>query len=128
MFASVSQSESIPSHNPLIKDINHSGNTPLHWAALNGHLEAVKLLVAAGADPSIKNNAGKVAAVEAEEAGKDEVVSWLLSTENLESQSKEEDMEEQDDESAGKEDVEKDAGDDKMEDVEHGIIGGPTER
>ncbi|OJJ55256.1 hypothetical protein ASPSYDRAFT_159153 [Aspergillus sydowii CBS 593.65] len=37
---------------------NHSGNTPLHWAALNTHLECVKLLVDAGADVSIKNEAG----------------------------------------------------------------------
>ncbi|KAJ6155739.1 hypothetical protein N7470_006305 [Penicillium chermesinum] len=29
---------------------NHSGNTSLHWAALNTHLECVKALVEAGAD------------------------------------------------------------------------------
>lgn len=37
---------------------NNSGNTPLHWAALNTHLECVKALVEAGADLDIKNDAG----------------------------------------------------------------------
>ncbi|KAJ5145839.1 uncharacterized protein N7515_000403 [Penicillium bovifimosum] len=37
---------------------NYSGNTPLHWAALNAHLECVKALVEAGADLDIKNDAG----------------------------------------------------------------------
>ncbi|KAL5335811.1 hypothetical protein BJX70DRAFT_374247 [Aspergillus crustosus] len=47
---------------------NHSGNTPLHWAALNTHLECVKALVAAGADVSIKNEAGLDAVFLAERA------------------------------------------------------------
>ncbi|CAG8186683.1 unnamed protein product [Penicillium salamii] len=37
---------------------NYSGNTPLHWAALNTHLECVKALVGAGADLDVKNDAG----------------------------------------------------------------------
>ncbi|KAJ5576163.1 hypothetical protein N7535_003089 [Penicillium sp. DV-2018c] len=37
---------------------NYSGNTPLHWAALNAHLECVKALVEAGADLDVKNDAG----------------------------------------------------------------------
>ena len=57
---------------------NASGNTPLHWAALNGHLPAVKLLVEAGADPTIINKAGKDAVYEAEANEKNEVASWLL--------------------------------------------------
>ena len=47
---------------------NHSGNTPLHWAALNTHLECVKALVEAGADVTIKNNAGHDAVFLAERA------------------------------------------------------------
>ncbi|KAL4917976.1 ankyrin repeat-containing domain protein [Aspergillus aurantiobrunneus] len=42
----------------VVNHRNHSGNTPLHWAALNTHLQCVKLLVEAGADVSIKNEAG----------------------------------------------------------------------
>lgn len=60
---------------------NHSGNTPLHWAALNTHLECVKALVETGADVTIKNDAGHDAvflaersawSASAEEAGGDE--------------------------------------------------------
>ncbi|KAL1974757.1 hypothetical protein VTN31DRAFT_4961 [Thermomyces dupontii] len=47
---------------------NHSGNTPLHWAALNTHLDCVKILVEAGADISVKNDAGHDAAFLAERA------------------------------------------------------------
>ncbi|KAF7178016.1 hypothetical protein CNMCM7691_006656 [Aspergillus felis] len=42
----------------VVNHRNHSGNTPLHWAALNTHLECVKALVEAGADIAIKNDAG----------------------------------------------------------------------
>ena len=47
---------------------NHSGNTPLHWAALNTHLDCVKALVEAGADVTIKNDAGHDAVFLAERA------------------------------------------------------------
>ena len=57
---------------------NASGNTPLHWAALNGHLSAVKLLVTARADTTVVNKAGKDVVSEAEAGEKDEVVAWLL--------------------------------------------------
>ena len=56
---------------------NASGNTPLHWASLNGHLEAVKLLVAAGTDVEVTNHTGRNAADEAENGEKVEVVEWL---------------------------------------------------
>ena len=57
---------------------NSSGNTSLHWAALNGHFEAVKLLVEAGADISNLNLARHDAVAEAEKSGKVEVAEWLL--------------------------------------------------
>ncbi|KAL2824053.1 ankyrin repeat-containing domain protein [Aspergillus cavernicola] len=52
----------------ILNHRNHSGNTPLHWAALNTHLECVKALVEAGADISIKNEAGLDAVFLAERA------------------------------------------------------------
>ena len=63
----------------LLNRNNSSGNTSLHWAAMNGHLECVKVLVGAGGDATIKNGAGREAAVEAERAGKEDVASFLLS-------------------------------------------------
>jgi len=65
----------------LVNHRNVSGNTPLHWAALNGHIEIVKALVGAGADPTIVNEAGRDAVVEAEyssQNGADECATWLL--------------------------------------------------
>jgi ankyrin repeat protein len=38
---------------------NAEGETALHAAAKEGHLETVKLLIAAGADPTIKTDGGK---------------------------------------------------------------------
>jgi hypothetical protein len=86
----------------VINHRNHSGNTPLHWAALNTHLECVKALVEAGADIGVKNDAGLDAiflaertAWSTEEEGKEapaeeegagemtkgrQVVEWLLSS------------------------------------------------
>ncbi|KAL2809748.1 ankyrin repeat-containing domain protein [Aspergillus granulosus] len=52
----------------VVNHRNHSGNTALHWAALNTHLECVKALVEAGADVSIKNQAGLDAVFLAERA------------------------------------------------------------
>ena len=34
------------------------GSTPLHWAAINGHVEAVAALLMAGADPNLRNDYG----------------------------------------------------------------------
>jgi hypothetical protein len=62
----------------LINAVNEAGNTPLHWAALNGHLESVKLLIQNGADVTIINQAGHDAVFEAEINDKNEVVDWLL--------------------------------------------------
>ncbi|KAJ5113918.1 hypothetical protein N7456_002452 [Penicillium angulare] len=56
---------------------NYSGNTPLHWAALNTHLECVKALVEAGADVAIKNDAGHDAVFLAERAA------WSASAEEV---------------------------------------------
>jgi len=57
---------------------NSQGNTPMHWAAYNGHLQVVKALIDAGADMWIKNQAGHLAMFEAERAEKNEVVQYML--------------------------------------------------
>jgi uncharacterized protein len=65
----------------LLDHKNSSGNTPLHWAAVNGYIKCVKILVAAGADPTITNKAGHDALYEADCSGKDggrEVTEWML--------------------------------------------------
>jgi hypothetical protein len=56
----------LPSPSSLPNHPNTQGNTPLHWTALNHHLPCLKLLVNAGADPSIVNKAGMDAVFEAE--------------------------------------------------------------
>jgi len=65
----------------LVNQKNKNGNTPLHWAAVNGHISCVKALVAAGGDPTITNNAGHDALYEADCTGKEggrEVAEWIL--------------------------------------------------
>ena len=62
----------------IINAQNEAGNTALHWAALNGHLEAVKVLLENGGDPTITNARGHDAVYEAELNDKQEVVEWVL--------------------------------------------------
>jgi uncharacterized protein len=65
----------------LINQKNTYGSTPLHWAAVNGHLSCVKALVGAGADPAITDNAGHDALYEADRSGKEggaDVAEWIL--------------------------------------------------
>jgi len=62
----------------LINRQNQQGNSPLHWAAYNGHLAVVEALVDGGADMWVKNGAGHLAMFEAERADKSEVVQYLL--------------------------------------------------
>lgn len=76
---------------------NRSGNTPLHWAALNSHLEAVKILIAAGANSSVRNKAGHDVVYEAAINSKEDVVEWLLKEGHLEEEAADDDDDDDDD-------------------------------
>lgn len=102
---------------------NAASNTPLHWAALNGHVSAVKVLVGAGADMWVRNSAGNLAVFEAENAGKDEVVAYLLAEggterEKGESGAGEEEKDEQDGDGEEIEDVRITMGDVNLDNAE----------
>ncbi|CCH62099.1 hypothetical protein TBLA_0G01550 [Henningerozyma blattae CBS 6284] len=81
------------------KYINHAnkeGNTPLHWASLNGKLETVKLLCDEyEADPFIRNNAGHDSIYEAENNGKEVIENYFLSKYDVEPGSDDDDEVEQ---------------------------------
>ena len=62
-----------------INATNGRGNTSLHWAVFTGQEEAVKTLLAAGGcDVFVKNEMGLTAAMDAERAGKGELVVLIL--------------------------------------------------
>ncbi|KAF7350876.1 Ankyrin repeat-containing protein P16F5.05c [Mycena sanguinolenta] len=67
----------------LLSAGNSAQSTPLHWAALNSHLDIVKKLVQFPGGPGIdlidnKNAAGRSPLAEAELAGWDEGAQWLV--------------------------------------------------
>lgn len=95
----------------IINAQNQAGNTALHWSALNGHLEAVKVLLEHGGDPTVTNARGHDAVYEAELNDKSEVVEWVLKEggEGLE------------------EGVSGEAGDDEDENADDEAVGGDTE-
>ena len=55
-----------------------NGWTPLFFAASNGFLDAVKLLLSAGADPRAKDNEGKTILFHAAQGSHKQTVSFLL--------------------------------------------------
>ncbi|AGO13017.1 AaceriAFL146Wp [[Ashbya] aceris (nom. inval.)] len=58
---------------------NATGNTALHWAALNGRLEVVQLLCDDyEADPFVRNSFGHDAIYEAESGSRDDVEAYFL--------------------------------------------------
>ncbi|KAF7289232.1 Ankyrin repeat-containing protein P16F5.05c [Mycena indigotica] len=67
----------------LLSAQNNAQSTPLHWAALNSHLNIVKKLVEFPGGPGvdlidIKNAAGRSPLAEAELTGWDEGAQWLV--------------------------------------------------
>jgi uncharacterized protein len=63
----------------FLDDANEHGNTGLHWAALGGHLEAVKLLVEQGAAPALANERNYVPLDLAQFNDKTAVADYFLS-------------------------------------------------
>jgi ankyrin repeat protein len=57
---------------------NEYGNTGLHWAALGGHLEMVKLLMENGASPVLANDKEYVPLDLAAQNGKFDVVNYFF--------------------------------------------------
>lgn len=93
----------------LISAQNAPKSTPLHWAALNAHLEIVQALVRFEGGPGIdlidtKNAAGRTPLGEAELAGWDEGAAWLVKMMNLDAGDGE-NKEGEDSEAGGAEDI-----------------------
>jgi hypothetical protein len=67
--------------NKLFSDVNittYNGRTPLHWAAFCGVETGCQMLIAQGADPSIRDKSGKLAIDYAHFHDYEEVVAMLL--------------------------------------------------
>lgn len=97
----------------ILNQQNRSGNTALHWAALNGHLEAVKILVASGASSSVRNKAGLDAVYEAEVNSRGDVVEWLLKEGNLDEEAANDDDDDYDHDATLRDGDERNDSDDK---------------
>jgi uncharacterized protein len=72
----------------IISAQNHSGSTPLHWAALNSHIDIAQKLVQYPSGPGrdlieIKNIAGRSPLGEAELANWEEGAKWFVQVMNL---------------------------------------------
>jgi ankyrin repeat protein len=57
-----------------LKEKHAKGRTVLHWAVKKGYHEAVKILLLAGADPTITDNEGRTPRALAEEKGQHKCV------------------------------------------------------
>ncbi|KAI5995350.1 hypothetical protein F5J12DRAFT_406813 [Pisolithus orientalis] len=79
----------------LLAQQNHAGSTPLHWAALNRHLQIAQKLIQHPGGPGvdlidIKNAAGRSPLGEAEMAEWDEGAQWFAQVMNIDEVKKEE--------------------------------------
>jgi hypothetical protein len=86
LTTSVKRLLSIRNINVNLKDVY--GSTPLHWAALNGHIEITRLLLQNGADVDAKSNGGSTPLNYAARNGHVDILHLLVENgANLEAQS-----------------------------------------
>ena len=64
--------------------VNDSGNTAMHYSALNGHKELAILLIDKKADANIKNEFGRIALEDALQNGHSEIAELLAPVSKLE--------------------------------------------
>ena len=86
----------------IISAQNYSGSTPLHWAALNSHLDIAQKLVQHPSGPGrdlieIKNIAGRSPLGEAELAGWEEGAKWFVQVMNINHEQEPEGLEDEGD-------------------------------
>ncbi|XP_016068204.1 PREDICTED: ankyrin repeat domain-containing protein 66 [Miniopterus natalensis] len=62
---------------PNYKDVDWNDRTPLHWAAIKGHMEVMKLLIQYGASPCLVTDVGWTPAHFAAESGHLNVLKML---------------------------------------------------
>ncbi|GAB5366777.1 hypothetical protein AAMO2058_001172400 [Amorphochlora amoebiformis] len=89
MSANLCQLASTGNYNVLQKVLNgmdlsndtgdYDRRVPLHLACARGHLEAAKVLVAHGADPSFQDHSGRTPLLEAIEGRHERVITFLIS-------------------------------------------------
>src|SRR5690349_12015289 len=71
------------SYNAQVNVRNECGNTPLHWASLNGHKDVVQVMVEHGVDRSVKNQFGSTAFAEAFKQEKYSVCDLLVEEKDI---------------------------------------------
>lgn len=65
---------------------NSSGNSPLHWATLNGNIDCVKVLIEAGCDPLCENSFGISPIDEAVKTGRQDILEYFAEVLNHQQQ------------------------------------------